>query len=201
MKPHCLNEREEELDIFFGVINRFIGYFTRDAIRASQNNTSHEYPFVPMDTRQAYAQISLARDLLRREKRMQSGVSFIDVGCGIGNVLLMAELMDFTVYGIEKDEYPFKIAQKLMGDECVAQDDIWEFSRFGDFDVVYYFRPFAEKELQLTFEHMIEDKLKPGSILIANRKMDMAIDTDPRFRRLEEQWPVWQKLKAEKDNA
>lgn len=196
MNPHSLTEREEELDVFFGIINRFIGYFTRDAIRASQNDTSTEYPFVPMDTRQAYAQISLARDLLRQQKKMGPGVSFMDVGCGIGNVLLMAELMDFAVYGIEKDEYPYKIAQKLMGGDCVAQDDIWEFERFADFDVIYYFRPFAEKNLQLTFEHMIEDKLKPGGILIANRKMDMEIDNDPRFQRLEEQWPVWQKREA-----
>ena len=194
MKPHSLNEREEELDVFFGIINRFIGYFTRDAIRASANDTSTEYPFVPMDTRQAYTQISLARDLLRQEKKMRPGVSFIDVGCGIGNITLMAELMDFTAFGIEKDEYPYKIAQKLMGEESVAQDDIWEFTRFGDFDVIYYFRPFSEKMQQLAFEHMIEEKLKPGGILIANRKMDMEIDNNPHFRRLEEQWPVWQKI-------
>jgi SAM-dependent methyltransferase len=193
MKPHCLNEREEELDVFFGIINRFIGYFTRDAIQASQNDTRHEYPFVPMDTRQAYAQISLARDLLRSQKKMGPGVTFMDVGCGIGNVLLLAELMEFTVYGIEKDEYPCTIAKKLLGDDCVAQDDIWQFARFADFDVIYYFRPFAEKQLQLRFEKLIEDQLKPGGILIANRKMDLAIDQDPRFRRLTEQWPVWQK--------
>ncbi len=199
MNPHSLDAREEELDVFFGIINRFIGYFTRDAIRASQNDTSSEYPFVPMDTRQAYAQISLARDLLRQQKKMRPGVSFIDVGCGIGNVLLMAELMDFKVYGIEKDEYPYKIAEKLLGDS-VAQDDIWEFERFGDFDVIYYFRPFAEKNMQLKFEHMIEDRLKPGGILIANRKMDMEIDNDPRFQRLQEQWPVWLK-KEDTSNA
>jgi 2-polyprenyl-3-methyl-5-hydroxy-6-metoxy-1,4-benzoquinol methylase len=125
---------------------------------------------------------------------MTPGTSFIDVGCGIGNVMLMAELMDFSVYGIEKDEYPYKIAEKLMGKECVAQDDIWEFDRFGDFDVIYYFRPFAEKMVQIAFEHMIEEKLKTGGILIANRKMDMEIDNNPHFRRLEEQWPVWQKI-------
>ena len=195
MKPHSLNEREEELDVFFGIINRFIGYFTRDSIQASQNDTENEYPFVPMDTRQAYAQIGLARDLLRQEKRMRPGVSFIDVGCGIGNVMLMAELMDFDVYGIEKDEYPYTIAKKLMGEKCVAQDDIWEFDRFDQFDVIYYFRPFAEKSMQLKFEQLMEEKLKPGGILIANRKMDMSIDDNPDFRRLEEQWPVWQKIK------
>lgn len=190
MKPHCLNDREEELDVFFGIINRFIGYFTQDSIRHTANDTTSEYPFVPMDTRQAYDQIKLAQGLVTSKNP-----TFIDVGCGIGNVMLMAELMDFQVYGIEKDEYPFKIARKLMGKETVAQDDIWQFDRFDQFDVIYYFRPFAEKKLQYKFEKLMEDSLKPGGILIANRKMNMDIDDNPEFTRIAEMLPVWVKGK------
>ena len=196
--PHSVNEREEELDVFFGAINRFIGYFTRDSQRLSANDTSKEYPFVAMDTRQAYEQLKLARDYLRQTDQFRPGLKFIDIGCGIGNVMLLAELMDFAVYGIEKDEVPFQTAVKLMGEELVAQDDIWQFERFGDFDLIYYFRPFAAKELQLRFEKMVEDALRPGGILIANRKMDNGIDDDPRFRRLTERWPVWVKEGGDK---
>lgn len=188
MKPHCLNDREQELDVFFGIINRFIGFFTRDSIQHTANDTTTEYPFVPMDTRQAYDQIKMAQGLVSTQSP-----TFIDVGCGIGNVMLMAELMDFEVYGIEKDAYPFKIARKLMGEECVSQDDIWQFDRFDQFDVIYYFRPFSEKKLQFKFEKMMEDKLKPGGVLIANRKMDMAIDDNPQFKRIDEMLPVWVK--------
>ena len=188
MKPHCLNDQEEERDVFFGVINRFIGYFTRDSIHHTANDTTLEYPFVPMDTRQAYDQIKLAQRLVLTPKP-----TFMDVGCGIGNVMLMAELMDFEVYGIEKDEYPFKIAQKLMGKELVAQDDIWAFDRFDQFDVIYYFRPFSEKSLQYKFEALMEEKLKSGGILIANRKMNMDIDENPKFKRIDEMMPVWVK--------
>jgi len=193
MNPHSLNEREEELDVFFGTINRFIGYFTRDSQRRSGNDTTKEYPFVAMDTRQAYAQLKLARDYFREQGRFKPGLSFIDIGCGIGNVMLMAELMDFSVYGIEKDQVPFEIAAKLLGDELVAQDDIWDFRRFNEFDLIYYFRPFSDKKLQTRFEKLVEDELKPGAILIANRKMGTEIDDDPRFTRLTERWPVWVK--------
>jgi hypothetical protein len=41
MKPHSLNEREEELDVFFGIINRFIGYFTRYSIQHTDNVTTN----------------------------------------------------------------------------------------------------------------------------------------------------------------
>ncbi len=192
MKPHSLNDREEELDVFFGIINRFIGYFTRDSIHHTANDTTTEYPFVPMDTRQAYDQIKIAQGLVSAPQS-----TFIDVGCGIGNVLLMAELMDFQVYGIEKDEYPFKIARKLMGKELVSSADIWQFDRFDQFDVIYYFRPFSEKTLQYKFEKLMEEQLKPGGILIANRKMNMDIDENPMFRRIDEMMPVWHKKEQE----
>lgn len=199
MNPHSLNEREEELDVFFGTINRFIGYFTRDSQRLSANDTSKEYPFVAMDTRQAYEQLKLVRDYLRGAGRFKAGLRFIDIGCGIGNVMLMAELLDFAVYGIEKDEVPFQVAVKLLGEELVAQDDIWEFERFGDFDVIYYFRPFSDQGLQTRFEKMVEDELKPGGILIANRKIGQEIDNDPRFTRLTERWPVWVKGEGDEE--
>ncbi|MEN8140834.1 MAG: class I SAM-dependent methyltransferase [Thermodesulfobacteriota bacterium] len=194
MNPHSVNEREEELDVFFGVINRFIGYFTRDSQRLSENDTAREYPFVAMDTRQAYEELKLARDYLREQGDFKpGGLSFLDIGCGIGNVMLLAELLDFSVHGIEKDQVPFQIAQKLLGEELVAQDDIWDFSSYHDFDLIYYFRPFSDGELQRRFEKMVEDRLKPGGILIANRKMDDGIESDPRFSRLSARWPVWVK--------
>ncbi len=118
------NEREEEQDILFGVINRFIGYFTRQAVPKTINDTTCEYPFVAMDTRQAYEQIRLARGVLEKIEDGISKKKFIDIGCGIGNILLLAELMEFEVFGIEKDTASFSIAQNLVGEECVSQEDI-----------------------------------------------------------------------------
>jgi len=185
---------EDERDILFGIINRFIGYFTRDSQRQSQNDPESEYPFVPMDTRQVYDQLKFVHGFLTDSRQSASApLSFLDIGCGIGNVLLFAELMEFTVSGLEKDEYPFTIAAKLIGQEKVVQQDIWEYDRYQTFDVIYYFRPFHEGNLQRRFERFIEDQLKPGGVLIANRKMDQGIDADPRFCRLHPDLPIWQK--------
>ncbi|PIE59986.1 MAG: SAM-dependent methyltransferase [Desulfobulbus propionicus] len=196
MKEYELSGREQEQDILFGVINRFIGYFTRRVVSATSNDTSCEYPFVAMDTRQAYEQIRLARSFLVKSGKDMVQVSFIDIGCGIGNILLLAEMMEFSVYGIEKDKASLSIARSLVGDGCVSQEDIWEFNQLGAYDVVYYFRPFCTEEMQVKFEHLIEEQLKQGGILIANRKMDASIDTDPRFCRLDPVWPVWLKKKT-----
>ncbi len=184
---------EDERDILFGIINRFIGYFTRDSQRQSQNDPESEYPFVPMDTRQVYDQLKFVRDLLLDSTHTAGPLSFLDIGCGIGNVLLVAEMMDFEVAGLEKDNYPFTIAAKLIGQEKVVKQDIWEYDHYHTFDVTYYFRPFHDGNLERRFERFIEDHLKSGGVLIANRKMDQGIDSDPRFSRLHPTLPIWQK--------
>ena len=194
MPSQRLTDRQEEQDILFGVINRFIGYFTRTAVPNTSNDTTSEYPFIAMDTRQAYEQIRIAKRYLKKTRNGDQPLTFIDVGCGIGNILLLAECMDFNVFGIEKDNGSIEIARSLIGDSLVSQEDLWNFHRLSEFDVVYYFRPFCEKSSQLKFERLIEDNVKPGAILIANKKMDTAIDRDPRFHRLSHQWPVWSRL-------
>ena len=188
-----MNDHEEEKDILFGMINRFIGYFTRDSQRESTNNEAAEYPFVPMDTRQMIEQLKLAQATLQKCPENERAYSFIDIGCGIGNVLLAAEQMDFSVFGLEKDPFPCKVAQKMFGETQVIMEDIWDFTDYNHFDVIYYFRPFHDGNSQRRFELYIENELKPGGILIANRKMSEAINHDKRFYRLHPDLPVWQK--------
>ncbi len=187
---------EEERDIYFGIINRFIGFYTRQAQRRTANDTSREYPFVPMDTRQAFDQILCARSHLEQRADRPSPWTFLDIGAGIGNVLLIAEQMGFDVFGIEKDPYPCSIARQLIGEDRVQEADIWQFDGYHRFDVIYYFRPFHDGTLERRFETMIEDRVRPGGILIANRKMSNAIESDTRFVRLHPTMPVWGKRTA-----
>lgn len=186
---------DDERDVLFGVINRFIGFFTQDSQRQSENDTKSEYPFVAMDTRQVHAQIAFVHQILAaRGEDAPPLPSFLDIGCGIGNVLLFAEQLGFEVHGLEKDPFPCSIAVRLHGPERVLKQDIWEYEDYSRFDVLYYFRPFHEGNLERRFERFIEDRLKPGGILIANRKMDDTIDTDPRFLRLHPTMPLWRKV-------
>jgi len=192
--PSMTHTIDDERDVLFGVINRFIGFFTRDSQRHSENDPESEYPFVAMDTRQVYAQIALVRQALNELRQPgQHLPTFLDIGCGIGNVLLFAELMDFQAHGLEKDPFPCSVAIRLHGPDKVVQQDIWDFDDYSRFDVIYYFRPFHDGALERRFERFIEDQLKPGGILIANRKMDPSIDNDPRFRRLHPEMPIWRK--------
>lgn len=188
----------EENDIFFNVINRFVGFYSRDAAKETRNDTDCEYPFVAMDTRQVFAQMDFVRAFLEldRENPPTPQPRLLDVGCGIGNVLLVAEQFGFEVYGIEKDEYPFQVAARLIGEERIAQADIWTYEGYGEYEVIYYYRPFSGREQQLRFERLIEDRLKTGGILIANHKNSEAISQDSRFEKLSPSLPIWRKIRA-----
>lgn len=188
-----LDAVQAERDVLFGVINRFIGFFTQSAVPNTTNDTKFEYPFVAMDTRQACEQLMFVRSFLERSGSFRPDMRFIDVGCGIGNILLFAEMLEFTVFGIEKDEGSLCIARKLVDERQISNQDIWGFDDWADYDVIYYFRPFCERDLQLRFERMVEEQCKPGAILIANRKMSEDIDANPLFTRIGGLLPVWQK--------
>lgn len=185
---------ENELDAYLGVINRFIAYHGHRAVKNTQHDTSKAYPFIAMDTRQVFEQISFVHGHLDMEgKNAAQTFRFLDVGCGIGNILLVAEQYGFDVYGLEKDAYPCSLAKELIGKERIWQEDAFAFNRYNDFDVVYFFRLLPDAEPQARLEKMIEERIKPGAILIANRRLGTSIEADKRFKQLYPAYPIWQK--------
>ena len=199
MSKDCLepngNAAEEERDIFFNIINRYIGLYTREAHRSTKNDTSHEYPFIAMDTRQVFEQIQFVSRYLKKtgQAKDKSEFTFLDIGCGTGNVLLIAEQFDFDVYGIEKDDYPCTIARQLIDDAKILQEDIRGYKHYDKYDVVYYFCPFSDGKQQRQFERFIEDQMRTGGILIANQKRSEDIASDARFKKIHEHYHIWQK--------
>lgn len=192
--PDCCDRPDDSTsrcEVFINLSQRFIGLLGNEASAATRNDTSREYPFVAMDSRQVFRQLTLARRHLNMATLPPP--TLLDVGCGIGNVMLLAEQLGFDVYGIEKDPHPYGIACRLFDRQRVRDADIWSYENYQSFQVIYYFRPFADRELQLRFERMIEERLQPGGILIANHKNSAEISADARFQRLDPELPVWRK--------
>lgn len=183
-----------EREILIGVINRFIGLFSRELQRSTTNQTDVEYPFVAMDTRQVFEQLLFVNNYLKSRNVMDTKdrIRFLDIGCGFGNVLLLAEQFDFAVYGLEKDRASIKVAREFFEPHQILEEDIKQFSGYADFDVVYYFCPLTEGERE--FELFVENEIKKGAILIANYKRSKNIYHDSRFRKISNELPIWEKM-------
>ncbi len=110
-----------------------------------------------------------------------------------GRLLNDGALFVFHVFGLEKDEHPCRGGPGLFRADGMVQADICDFLGNHRFDVIYYFCPFANGELQRRFELFIEETMHPGAILIANQKRSEAIAVDPRFRRLHPVYQMWEK--------
>lgn len=103
-------------------------------------------------------------------------VKFLDAGCGVGFVNLLASYHGFDSYGIDIDYDYLKKARKLNHEfdydkKHFLKRDILKFKDYSKFDVIYYFCPlFFNTEAQIKFERKVEKEMKKGAYLIANNK-------------------------------
>ena len=127
---------------------------------------------------------------------------FLDVGCGPGNVMRIAESLGFVPFGIEynpglvrRASYP-QLKEYSMGNSPgIYQQDAFKFVHYGDFDVVYLYCPVSNHSLEVMLENLIEAHLKKGAIYIANTKQDQSITKNPDFEFIggEMKLSIWRK--------
>ena len=90
--------------------------------------------------------------------------NFIDVGCGIGDKLLIAKnLFNYNVTGIEYSSYTYKIAQEV-GDKYdfnVVNIDAFDFD-FSPFNLIYMYSPIRDNELMNKLHDKVLCELNKG---------------------------------------
>ena len=88
---------------------------------------------------------------------------FLDVGSGIGTKLMLASVL-FDAHGIELfDEYIYQ--SELLGCKNVIKADALKFDGYGEFDFLYFYRPFRSDQVQKEFESRLAEKMRPGALL------------------------------------
>lgn len=110
-------------------------------------------------------------------------LSFLDVGCGPGNILQLVNAysllryslsrnkqrrnMGFYLNGIEHDLRLAKIADaSRLG--CITHGDALEYKHYKQHDIIFYYRPIKDKELGEELDKKIYHAAKPGAIIIPN---------------------------------
>lgn len=118
---------------------------------------------------------------------------FLDVGAGRGSVPLIATgffqgfgipgYESFEAEGLEIDPTLVKEATKVVR---IFEQDALTFDGYGSYDIIHSYQPIREEKLAVKLERLIEDQMGVGAVLLARLKMDTRIETDPRFKRLDE---------------
>lgn len=163
------------------------------------------FPFIPHGLERTMEDLYNLKNALpeikewsgHRKKRLRSDrpSRFLDAGCGPGNIMLAAHTISLVdnYHGIEFFPETFDRAKSLLGVDNgkainrgmkLFKDDILKFSKYKDYDIIYYYCPFADPQRQVLFEEKVEDDMRIGAILLGNLKKSGAVRKDYRFKLL-----------------
>lgn len=115
------------------------------------------YSFIPNSIHAVLPRLIHAYDYLKlKKKHKRYGFTFLDAGCGYGNIMMLASGVGFSVYGLELDPVTIEFA-KGVNDHWrnIKRQDILTYNDYKKFDVIYYYCPFfSTKEIE--FEKRVE---------------------------------------------
>src|SRR5215813_10070328 len=119
--------------------------------------SSPEYtPWMPSDVAQYLV-------LLIEALAEAPGDKFLEVGCGPGTKMMLAErLFGLDVSGFDRVPEYVKAAveQNLNAFEC----DAMEYGGYGEFDVVFFNRPFRDAGLEQQLERTVWRRMRRGAV-------------------------------------
>lgn len=146
------------------------------------------YPFIARGTDYIVEALAYVFTYLRNKSKTTP--SFLDCGCGIGNVVLLARKFGFSAFGIEYDEETLKRGQFIMelfgyDPKFLFQGDLLKFDRFHEFDVLYGYCPMCDPEMEHEFEDRIFLNAKVGAYFIGLRTKPMVINFDKDGREIQ----------------
>lgn len=97
---------------------------------------------------------------------------FLDVGCGGGLKVMTAAQWFRPSEGIDLDPNYVDVARNLLATTChesttALQANALTFDGYGDYDVIYFYRPIEDRDLLNKLEERIIASARPDALLIA----------------------------------
>ncbi len=151
------------------------------------------FPFIPHSLSSVLRLLKEAEKVSREAQGKSYSSLFLDAGCGVGNIMRLAQAMGYIAHGVERCRKNVKIARRAVSARVetgrgfanitkVFCGDLFNFKHYGKYDVIYYFCPMSKHDIEVEFEHLVEDGMKVGAVLAACSKSDGKIRDDKRFR-------------------
>ena len=177
------------------IVADFEKYLAADT-NATMNarNKAGEYHFIPLDLDKFREQLERGRiAAMMNRGKTKDPLKFIDVGCGVGTKVLAAQsLSDYDygtihAYGIEKEARYVGVARGLLSAAFDGEEKAKERIILGNalrydyspFDIIYFYRPLCNPDLQLKLEERILSTSKKGTIILANGAQSPELGWNP----------------------
>ncbi len=129
------------------------------ASQAGRDDPARFTPWMPFPLFEYVALLAEAMPVLE-------GSRLLEVGCGIGTRMLIAqELFGLDVHGF--DRVPEYVAQAGKLGLDATEADALTFGDYGNYDAVWFNRPFRDPVPQRELEARVWDAMAPGAVVIA----------------------------------
>ena len=128
------------------------------------------YGFIPYGDYTKIVEILTAlRKKYYSKNARASRPKFLDIGCGIGNIVLLAHSAGYSANGLEYDPKTYKVAKSICKPtgSKIFKGDMNKFRRYGEYDVLYYYKPMSNNDDMHKFACKLIRKMKPGAHVIA----------------------------------
>ena len=185
------------MDISYQILAKIDGYFRN--IASVQHNeligdAGHQYCHTPISF------FSEALNLMKKREKTLNNKKFIDAGCGLGCLCEVARLNGLNAEGIELIPILCDLSKQIFPEIKIHNMNVMDFNKYGEFDIIYYWLPFRNPELQQIFKLKIEDETRIGSYIVMYEEEEkQECGKDDRFISIDTndiKNQVWQKIKA-----
>jgi len=133
-------------------------------------NLNGSFKFIGLDSEHVIRLMMVLVSYLKTQGNIYTK-KFLDAGCGIGNILLIAKSLQLNVYGLEIHK-PY--IYYLKKESCVydssrkniIETDILKYRGYGKYDIIYFYCPFQDARKEKRFELNVAKQMKVGAYLL-----------------------------------
>ena len=142
--------------------------------------------------------ITNALTFIKEREPNFSGKTFLDVGCGIGNICGVAAHMGLNAEGIELNPVLYNIGKEIYPEIRFHNVDIRDFNEYNKYDIIFYFAPMGTENLERDLKIKVENNIHIGAyVIISGWRFEKT--KDDRFIKLYTDndgfRDIWQKIK------
>jgi SAM-dependent methyltransferase len=173
-----------EASILRRVVGEYHYYFRNLLQRKHRDMIRGCHEFIPMDPRSLVFRFIAIDEYIKSRDGIDNvdycldydkrPIKFLDAGCGMGNILLIAEALNWQPSGVEIDPKYVKIARDVLGSRDsyfpkranVHMGDLLKYTGYRKFDVIYYWSPMYDHDMLKRFTERLGNMMKIGAIVL-----------------------------------